>query len=309
MKAVELFCGMGISSTGLVRAGIELVAAYDLNTKVIHAFNSQSILPPVGVSADVMNADVPKCDLISAGPVCKAFSPGATLFGTKGGDDGRNTFPHLMRVVRDVEPRNVLVENSYGLARFRGYLEEIITSFVGMGYEVDWHEIDCYDYGVPQHRRRLVILASKDGRWPCTKPKVRVGPTTVGECLGEPPDSDPWPVTEKMSVGSMAYMTRDPRHLAKHPPLRMNKPASTVVGNYRRGVPYGVVDVNGELRMCGSRLAARLQGLPDEYNLSMMSKTAALEAIGNGFPGQVTEHLISVFMGTSNGIEVDEGIK
>lgn len=64
----------------------------------------------------------------------------------------------------------------------------------------------------------------------------------------------------------------------------MNEPASTVVSVYRKGVPYGVVERDGNLFLCGPRLAARLQGLPDSFRLDSMSKTAALEAIGNGFP-------------------------
>jgi len=83
-----------------------------------------------------------------------------------------------------------------------------------------------------------------------------------------------------------------PNHVKKHPPLQLDQPASTVVSVYRKGVPYGIVDYHGTLHHCGPRLAARVQGLPDDFDLSSMSKTSALESIGNGFPSQVVEYFL-----------------
>jgi site-specific DNA-cytosine methylase len=69
-------------------------------------------------------------------------------------------------------------------------------------------------------------------------------------------------------------------------------PTSTIVSNQEKGVPYGVVDLGRELCLMGPRLAARAQGLPDDYNLSMMSMTQAYRAIGNGFPPQVPAYYL-----------------
>lgn len=295
MRSIELFCGIGLSSTGLVRT-TDLIRAVDIDPKFIKAFNAQPVFRGRGVTASVADADVFGCDLLSGGPVCKAFSPGATLFGTRGAWDERNTFPLFMDAVRRSDARHVLVENSFGLARFKGYLAELEQAFVSMGYRTRWEEVNCYNYGVPQIRRRLVCLASR-GKTPVIyKPDRGDGYSTVGEALAMPaPASDPWPLLIPMTEGSRAYFLRDPRHVKKHPPLQLDKPASTVVAVYRKGVPYGVVNVKGTLWMCGPRLAARLQGLPDSYDLSGLSKTTALEAIGNGFPPQVVEQLVQGF--------------
>ena len=294
MKAVELFSGVGLSAIGLVKTGMDLVGACDKINSFVEAFNQQDILPHVATCSDIDTYEIPSCDLLSAGPVCKAFSPGATVFGSKGSEDERNTFPHLFRAVERYSPKYVLIENSYGLQRFKGYVEEILTQLHSHGYKIDWQEIDCYDYGVPQHRKRLVFLCSKGQDWKVSKPEKRIGKETVGDCMESPPEGDLLPLTKALSTGELAYWNRDPRHAKKHVPLNFSKPASTVVSNYKRGVPYGVIQMpDGALHLCNPRLAARLQGIPDEFKVDVISRTRMLEGIGNGFPPPVIQHIVS----------------
>jgi site-specific DNA-cytosine methylase len=297
MRVVELFSGVGLSSWGMTQAGAEVVGACEIDPKFVKAYNSQIFLNPVASCSDVDKYDIPKCDLLSGGPVCKAFSPGANRFGTKGKDDVRNTFPHFLRALDRCSPDNILIENSYGLARFREYLQGIVTDIQARGYKIDCQEIDCYDYGIPQHRRRVVILGSKKGRWMVTKPAVREGMATVAGCLWEAPVTDKHLLTRPTSPSERDYWLRDPKRCKRHPPLHHAKTAGTVVSNYKRGVPYGVVVMpDGQLHMCGPRLAARLQGLDDEYDVSVLSRTKMLEGIGNGFPPPVVKHLVSELM-------------
>lgn len=294
MRVVELFSGVGLSSWGMTQAGATVVGACEIDPQFVKAYNSQSFLKPVASCSDVDKYDIPACDLLSGGPVCKAFSPGANRFGTKGADDDRNTFPHFFRALDRCNPGHILIENSYGLARFQGYLQCIVASIQKRGYNVDCQEVDCYDYGIPQHRRRVVLLGSKKHRWMVTKPAVREGMATVAGCLGEPPVSDKHLLTRPMTPAEKDYWLRDPKRCKRHPPLRFDRAAGTVVSNYKRGVPYGVVVMpDGELHMCGPRLAARLQGLGDVYDVSVLSRTKMLEGIGNGFPSPVVKHLVS----------------
>jgi DNA (cytosine-5)-methyltransferase 1 len=291
--AAELFCGMGMSSLGIVRAGLDLKVGVDMNPAAIRAFNAQAILPPVGVVGLVGAVPLPEdLDLLSGGPVCKAFSPGATLFGTAGKDDPRNTFPYFMAEVEKYRPRYVLIENTSGMRSFGGYVDELVGTLNALGYWCDVLDLDCWWFGIPQHRKRVVFFASRTAeRWKVSVPPHRLpGPEVVGDVLQPPPAGDPWPLLIPLSPKALDYFLRDPRHAKKHPPLIPQKPASTVVSVYRKGVPYGVVFIDGEYFHCGPRLAARLQGLPDEFDLSMMVKTSALEAIGNGFPPQVVEY-------------------
>jgi DNA (cytosine-5)-methyltransferase 1 len=290
--AAELFCGMGMSALGLVEAGFDLIDAVDAAGAPVAAFNAQpGLLPPVARVGWVgQGLAVGRVDLLSGGPVCKAFSPGARLFGTKGRADRRNTFPVFFAEVDRYRPPYVLIENTFGLARFTGYMNEMLSALDELGYDVEWQEVDAFHFGVPQHRRRLIFLCTRRGYpdWEFFVPAARLpGPEVVGDVLSPPPPGDPWPLVLPMTDAGYAYFTRDPRHARKHRPLTVDRPAPAVVSNYSRGVPYGVIEIGGELGLVGPRLAARLQGLPDEYDLSAFAKTPALRAIGNGVPSQV----------------------
>jgi len=298
MRVVELFSGVGISSWGMKCAGATVVGACEIDPKFVEAYNSQEIIDPVATCSDVDQYEIPECDLLSGGPVCKAFSPGANRFGTDGEDDVRNTFPHFFRALDRCNPRYVLMENSFGLVRFGDYMSDIIKEVQKRGYHVDCSEIDCYDYGVPQHRRRVVILGSKSDPWYITKPLDRPGPSTVGECLRDEVLGDTLPLTRPMTEKEKAYWTRDPKRSRRHPPLRYDKAAGTVISNYKRGVPYGVVVRKDEsLHMCNPRLAARLMGLDDRYDVNVLSRTKMLEGLGNGFPSPAVKHLVGAITG------------
>lgn len=307
MKAVELFCGIGCSAYGLVQAGIEVVGAVDLEPTMVRGFNSSGVLPRVAEIGDVADWTPPDdFDLVCAGPTCKAFSPGASLFGSDGANDERNAFPHLMVFLDTHRPRYALIENTYGLARFQGYLNELIQSLSIIGYWVTWYEIDAYDYGVPQHRKRVVMLCSQSEPWEHrhVRDEQRLGTRTVGDALRQPaPSHDPvhWELVSRWSERALAYWRRDPRHEAKHPPLQLSAPATTVVANYKRGIPYGVIETGDGLRRVGPRLAARLQGLPDSFRLGSLPVTRAYEGIGNGFPPQVVAALVANLPGVQNG--------
>ena len=317
MRVVECFCGAGLSSIGIVRAGADLVGACDYDQGAVTMFNSQpGLLPRVATCCNLDTYEIPPCDLLSGGPVCKAFSPGAAIFGTKGRDDERNTFPLFFRAIDRAQPDHVLIENSFGMERFgdeseddpnewpegvasKGYIDEIAAELRTRGYKIDWTEVDCYNYGVPQHRKRLIFLGSRKLNWkmPAVFDWDRVGPSTVGECMNDPPEYDPWPLVRPCTPAELDYLNRDPLRIRRHPPQEPGKPGHTVVSVYRKGVPYGTFRFeDGSIGMCGPRLAARLQGLPDSYRIDMVSKSKAFEAIGNGFPPQVIEAAVKTLL-------------
>lgn len=297
MKALELFCGLGVSSCGVIAAGADLLLAADNCAAAVRAFNGSALLPSVAQMVDLqaLPSDSPLlagAEVWCAGPPCQPFSQGSTLFGRGGPDDPRNGFPTLLRLVTAHRPRYLLIENTMGLRQFRGYLSQLHSALEALGYTVTVEEVDCYDFGVPQHRKRVVVLAAQGERWRVRRPARRpASPATVGECLHPPPAGDEWDLLLPLSDKAIDYWTRDPRHAQKHPPLKAEAPASTVVANYARGVPYGVVSHEGKLWTCGPRLAARLQGVPDTYRLHG-ARVPLLRGIGNGFPAPVVTHLL-----------------
>lgn len=298
MKAIELFCGIGVAACGVKAAGHELLLAADQCQAAVEAFNQSREVPPVAQVVNLQNVKPSdlrdgSAPLWCAGPPCQPFSQGGALFGRGGPQDQRNGFPALLHLVAAHLPRHLLIENTIGLGQFGGYMAQLQSAFEELDYKVTAEEIDCYDFGVPQHRRRLVVLLTRGrSRWRVMRPARRPdGPRTLGDCMQPVPAGDRWPLLLPLSPKALAYWSRDARHAQKHPPLRMDEPASTVVANYARGVPYGVIAHGSSLWTCGPRLAARLQGVPDTYDLGD-KRTPILRGIGNGFPAPVVEHLL-----------------
>ena len=334
-SCVEIFCGGGLSALGIESAGYRILGAYDINRQAVTMYNNCDLLAPVANRCDLATIDWEeersrfmrmyqgllgeRIDLLAGGPVCKAFSPGGTVFGTEGAADERNTWPLAIRALAALKPRYALFENSFGMGRkkFEGYIAQLRTEFSKLGYSCSIEQIDCIDYGVPQHRKRIIFRLSEfNAKYVWTPPRIGAFAkgvlmhlmmeaglpyrSTISDILYAGPlmSATGEPMLKPLSAKALAYYLQEDAkgvqvHVKKHPPLLGGRPASTVVSVYKKGVPYGVfkqgVQPGGKplYYHVQPRLAACLQGLPDGFYLSG-SKTALLEAIGNGFPPQAS---------------------
>jgi DNA (cytosine-5)-methyltransferase 1 len=110
-------------------------------------------------------------DLLSAGPPCQPFSKSANWrYGTPRGlaDPRARSIDHMLRVIEGVLPRVVLIENVPGFAGEGLRLIETgiakINKRCGVAYRISSAILDAADFGVPQHRRRVIIVIDRDGR-------------------------------------------------------------------------------------------------------------------------------------------------
>ena len=118
---------------------------------------------------------VGQADLLIGGPPCQPFSKSgywASGDAARLSDPRADTLSAYLRVVRDTQPKALLLENVYGLA-YKGKDEGLdrildglrkINRQAGTNYRPFWQVIDAASYGVPQHRERVFIIASRDGR-------------------------------------------------------------------------------------------------------------------------------------------------
>lgn len=166
--AIDLFAGAGGLSLGLQQAGFDVLMGLDFDHHVLETYrtnhgkmlhadvrdvNGRDLLAEAGVS------DI---DLLAGGPSCQGFS----THGKRLADDERNfLYKEFMRIVADLQPTTVLMENVKGLLIARGgaYRDEVIASFESLGYRVTTGLLLAADYGVPQLRERVVFLATKLG--------------------------------------------------------------------------------------------------------------------------------------------------
>ena len=172
MKALDLFSGPGGLSLGMKRAGIEPVACVEKRKDAVatydaHTPNAEHYLSDIrGISFEKYRGSV---DVVFGGPPCQPFSTGGLRRGTA---DARNMFPEFMRALDEVKPAAFLCENVPGLATRNRvhYLAELLHDFERLGFNVSWNVVLAADYGVPQKRRRLIIVGMREGSFWFPKP-------------------------------------------------------------------------------------------------------------------------------------------
>jgi DNA (cytosine-5)-methyltransferase 1 len=169
--AVDLFSGCGGLTEGLRQAGFRVVGAveidalaaksYRMNHPRVRLWNDDIRNLTVSTMRGALDLVKGHLDLLAGCPPCQGFSRVRTLNGNRDVRDRRNSLmDDFLRFVRGLAPRVVMLENVPGLAERRRF-REFAAILKGMGYAVNWAVLDAAHYGVPQRRRRLVLLAAK----------------------------------------------------------------------------------------------------------------------------------------------------
>lgn len=197
MRSLELFTGAGGLALGTALAGFQHEAVVEWNQNACETLrvNKQRGIEPVShwpiYQEDVNLFDFSiissELDLIAGGPPCQPFSIGGKH---RGAGDERNMFPVVIRAIRELKPRAVMLENVKGLMRqsFAKYFEYILLQInypelirqgnegwidhlarlerhhtvnheQGLEYRVVFRLLNAADYGVPQRRERVIIVA------------------------------------------------------------------------------------------------------------------------------------------------------
>jgi DNA (cytosine-5)-methyltransferase 1 len=171
---IDLFSGVGGLSLGFEQAGFDVVAAveYDSIHAAAHAFNFPRCATLARSVVGLRGAEIRRAagigkrpvDVVFGGAPCQGFS----LIGQRILDDPRNALVReFVRIVHELDANYFVFENVKGLTLGpqRRFLEELIASFSGIGYEVrtPWRVLNASSYGVPQDRERLILLGARKG--------------------------------------------------------------------------------------------------------------------------------------------------
>ena len=161
----DCFCGAGGMSRGAINAGLRIAWGFDFNLAACQTFQLNFLGTPV---YNVWANDFSNCkkdfkvDICHMSPPCQFFSPAHTSHGK---DDDMNTASlfAIEALLKKVTPRVVTLEETAGLVRTRVheiYFNVVINMFTSQGFSVRWKVVNCADFGVPERRMRLVIIAS-----------------------------------------------------------------------------------------------------------------------------------------------------
>lgn len=199
MRTLDLFSGAGGLSIGLTAAGFDIVGCVELKRDAAESYARHH--PDCQLlNTDVRNVDFfqfkGKIDAVVGGPPCQPFSLGGQRKGSK---DSRDMIPEFLRCLETLRPHTFIMENVPGLMMKSAapYFASVLRRFESLGYVLNYRVLNAADYGVPQNRRRLIVLGSLSGELDLPEPthgtpdRPKVFASDVIDfkhALGEPPN-------------------------------------------------------------------------------------------------------------------------
>ena len=162
VKFIDLFCGIGSFHYSFQKLGWECVMACDIDKAVKETYKANYGILPLGDITAIEPKDIPSYDIVCAGFPCQSFSQCGQH---KGFDDKRGTlFFHIMKFVDYHKPNILVLENVQGLLTHDGgkTFEIIKTTLQTAGYQITYKVLKCSDYGLPQMRKRLIIIGVRN---------------------------------------------------------------------------------------------------------------------------------------------------
>jgi DNA (cytosine-5)-methyltransferase 1 len=187
----EAFCGAGGSSRGAVMAGLKVKWAFDCDRDAVVTYRAnydsagtQCYEETVAEFLDrisrlpIHQQQEFMVDILHISPPCQPFSPAHTIENVEKDAKNRAALCSVLHLIQVIKPRVVTIEETEGLlSRHDEWFSTLIHIFVYVGYSVRWKALRCEEYGVPQMRRRLFLIASAPGEKPpqIAKPTHGVG--------------------------------------------------------------------------------------------------------------------------------------
>lgn len=331
MHAVDFFCGAGGLTRGLLNAGIEVVLGVDNDEQCRQTYELNNS-PAKFLKTDIRTADtsivrrhvgkIARKDLLFAACApCQPFSKQRT----SSRDASLSTLLlHFGRFIESYKPAYVFLENVPGMIRVPGYstYRRFCKLIEGLGYVHDEAVIDAKSYGVPQTRRRFLMLASRVGRIEIPLathghgglsyvtvrdaierfPPIKAGETNVGihnhraselsdlnleriaNCQEDGGDRRSWPRRLVLNCHKNGHTG----HTDVYGRMWWDKPAPALTGKCTSlsNGRYGHPEQN---RAISLREAAALQSFGDKYVFYGLSKTHIAQQIGNAVPVKLAE--------------------
>ena len=294
MRSIEICAGAGGQALGLERAGFRHAALVEIDPVACATLRHNRPKWNV-IEGDVKSFSAKKyqnIDLFAGGVPCPPFSVAGKQLGQ---DDERDLFPEALRLVRECNPKAVMLENVRGIfaSKFSDYRNGITTQLEAMGYVCTWELAQTHHYGVPQLRPRALLIAFKKEyapyfSWPLG---VVAPPPTVGQLLEKAMSSNGWggaiAWAEQANGIAPTLVGGSKKHGGADLGPTRAKQAWEKLGVDGKGIadaPPGE-DFIGMPRLT-LQMTALIQGFPPEWKF-IGKKTPAYRQIGNAFPPPV----------------------
>lgn len=293
-KSIEICAGAGGQAIGLEQAGFQHVLLVELEKEYCEILKQNRPKWNV-VCADVRDVDGKpyrgQIDLLSGGVPCPPFSIAGKQLGK---DDERDLFPEMLRLVEEIRPRAVMIENVKGLLnpKFDNYRQHILDTLASLGYSTHIKLLNASDYGVPQLRPRVIIVGiNNDLKDTFVYPQKELGISYVADTLYDLMAENGWKEADawraKANKIAPTLVGGSKKHGGPDLGPTRAKAAWAELGIDGKGIANEPPPENFEgMPRLTPRMLARLQGFPDSWNFGR-KKTLACRMIGNAFPPPV----------------------
>ncbi len=297
INVVDLFAGCGGLSLGFQNAGFKIVAAYDNWDEAINIYKRNFSHPIFKRDLNdlVVLSEIERFhpDIIIGGPPCQDYSSA----GHRDEDLGRAQLTiSYAEIVTHIQPKYFLMENVPNIQKSEK-LKTVLQMFHAAGYGISRMVIDASKCGVPQKRRRYIVvgcMGAEDGFLDSILNEGQsIRSMTMRDYFGD-------------SLG-FEYYFRVPRSYTRRGIFSIDEPSMTIRGVDRpvpagyHGHPNDPVPLSPEIRSLTYKERSWIQTFPNSFDWGDGSKTNINQAIGNAVPVKLAEYIANCLMKYING--------
>ncbi len=314
MEIISLFSGCGGLDLGFRNAGFRLVFANDIDKDVLETFEKNHNHPIDSRSIiKIKSEEIPDAKGIIGGPPCQSWSLGGAMRGIN--DNKGKLFYEYLRVLRDKKPLFFLAENVSGIISKThiGEFQKIINEFEKLDYNVSWKLLNAKDFGVPQERKRVIIIGYRkdiNKRFDFDKLKEQkiISLKEALNGLPEPkPAKDKNKPNDNITVTNHEYMNGgfSTIYMSRNRRKEWDEPSFTIQAGGRHAPLHPSSDKminvgkdewkfeteNPKYRRLSVRECARIQTFPDDFVFYYNNIAKGYKMIGNAVPVKLAEVL------------------
>lgn len=305
-KYIDLFCGIGGFHIALSSFGATCVFASDIDKYAQNIYKTNFKIQPHGDIKKIRCKDIPPHDILCAGFPCQPFSISGNQHGFDDKSGNGKLFFEIIRIARYHKPKLILLENVRNLEYHNGgkTLKIMKEKLNSIGYHVFYKTLNASNYGIPQARQRLYIVAFKKNlkvKEFSFPNKINSQVSLIDIMLSDKEINEDVKIVRKYVIDKPEISCRSNKliRIGKiglgrqgeriYSPLGHSVTLSSQSGGL--GGKTGMYYVSGNVRKLCSRECARLMGFPDNYILPS-NTNKSYEKFGNSVVVDVIQYIV-----------------